>query len=75
MGKEGKERGITGSAGEQLLVVNVALNPGHEMLDVCWGGHFGRSFVVFGVLPEILESFSVSTLVLMEKDGKKLTHR
>lgn len=33
-------------AREHGLIVNVALDPSHQMLDVCWCRHFGRSFVV-----------------------------
>ena len=32
----------TDSAGEHLLVINVALDPGHQMLDVFRGRHLRR---------------------------------
>jgi hypothetical protein len=48
----------TDSTGEHLLVVDVALHPGHEVFDVFRGGHFSWAFVVFRVLPEVLESKS-----------------
>lgn len=36
---------------QSRLVVNDALHPGHELLDVGWGRHLGRSFVVLAILP------------------------
>jgi hypothetical protein len=63
-----KEEGRgTGSAGKHLLIVNVSLDPSHEVLYVCRGGHFGWSFVVFGVLPEIFESVRVSKLATQKR--------
>jgi hypothetical protein len=44
------------SAGENGLVVYVALNPTHEVFNVRWCWHFRWPLVVFGVLPQILES-------------------
>ena len=46
----------TNPAGEHSFVVDIALNPTHQMLNVRRRGHFGRSLVVFRILPEILES-------------------
>jgi len=46
----------TNSAWEYSFVINIALNPAHQMLNVRRCGHFGRSLVVFRILPEILES-------------------
>lgn len=54
----------TSPAGKHLLIVNVSLDPGHEMLNVCWGRHFGWPFVIFGVLPEVLEPVHIRTLLL-----------
>lgn len=48
--------GHTDSAGEHLLVIDVALDPSHQVLDVLWCGHLGWSLVVLRILPEILES-------------------
>lgn len=42
-------------ARQNLFVVDVCLHPRHELFDVCWGGHLGRSFVVLIILPEVLE--------------------
>ena len=41
----------TNTAGEHLLVINVALDPGHQMLDVFWGGHLRWPSKVLRVLP------------------------
>jgi len=44
------------AGGEDGFVVNEGLGPGHEVLDVFWGRHFGGFGVAsWGVLPEILE--------------------
>jgi hypothetical protein len=47
------------SAGKHSFVVNVALNPSHQVLDISRRWHFGRPFVVLRILPEILESAEV----------------
>jgi len=45
------------AGGEDGFVVNKRLGPGHEMLDVFGGGHFGGFRVAgCGVLPEVFES-------------------
>ena len=49
----------TNSAWEDRFVVNVALNPGHQMFDVGWRWHFGRAFVVLRILPEVFEPSNV----------------
>ena len=51
---------LTNATGQNLFVVNVSLNPGHELLDVGRCGHLGRALVVLIVLPEILEPSRVS---------------
>lgn len=38
------------------FVVDAALDPGHELLNVGWCGHLGWPLVVLIVLPEVLES-------------------
>jgi hypothetical protein len=49
--------GDADAGGEGRFVVDVRLHPGHEMLDVFGGGHFGGFRVASGcVLPEIFES-------------------
>lgn len=51
---------LTNTARENCFVVDVALNPAHQLLDVCRRGHFRRPLVVLGVLPQILKSGPVS---------------
>ena len=46
----------TNSAWEHSFIVDVALNPGHQMFNVSWSWHLRGTFVVFGILPEVLES-------------------
>ena len=53
---EGFREWDTNSAWEHRLVVYVALNPSHQMLDVCRCGHFGGPLILFSILPEILKS-------------------
>lgn len=48
----------TDSAGEHLLVIDVALYPAHQMLNVFWGGHLGWTLVILRVLPEVFKSGS-----------------
>jgi len=45
----------TYSAGKYSLIVNVALDPAHQMFDISWCGHLRRAFVVLGILPKVLE--------------------
>ena len=49
---------LTNTAWEDSFVVNVTLNPYHQMLDIGRGWHLGWSFIVLGVLPEVFESVS-----------------
>ena len=51
-----KRRSPTDTAGEHGFIVNVALCPCHQMLNVLRGWHLRRSFEVLGILPEVLES-------------------
>jgi hypothetical protein len=53
---------LTNTAGEDLLVVDVTLDPSHQVFDVFGRGHLGGSFEVLGVLPEVFESEFVSHL-------------
>lgn len=45
----------TNPAGHDSLVIDAALDPSHELLDVCRCWHLGRALEVLVVLPEILE--------------------
>lgn len=47
----------TEPAGKDLFVVDTALHPTHQMLNVSRRGHLRRSLVLLRILPEILESF------------------
>jgi hypothetical protein len=53
--------GRTNATRENRLVVNIALDPSHQLLDVCRRRHLGRSFEVLGILPQILEPDPIST--------------
>lgn len=46
----------TDSARENCLVVDIALDPSHQVFDVSRSGHFGGPFVGFGILPKVLKS-------------------
>jgi hypothetical protein len=48
--------GLTDAAGKYGLIIDIALNPAHELLNVGWSRHFGRSFEVLVVLPKVFES-------------------
>ena len=54
-GREGLGEGHADAAGHDGLVVDVALDPGHELLDVGGRGHLGRALEVLVVLPQVLE--------------------
>lgn len=41
-----KKRGLTNAAREHRFVVNIALNPCHEMLDIFGCRHLSRTLVV-----------------------------
>jgi hypothetical protein len=45
----------TDATGEHLLIVDIALYPSHEVLDVFGSRHLGWPLEVLGVLPEVLE--------------------
>jgi hypothetical protein len=47
--------GCTDSRGKHSLVIDVALHPGHQMLDILGRRHLCRPLVLSAVLPEILE--------------------
>ena len=48
-------KGRTDSAGKHLLVVDVALHPAHQVLDVLRRRHFRWALEVLRVLPEVFE--------------------
>ncbi len=50
-----KKGGLTNAAGEHRFVVDIALNPCHEMLDIFGCRHLSRTLVILRVLPQILE--------------------
>lgn len=56
--KYAKMSKLTNTAWEDSFVVDVTLNPYHQMLDIGWSGHLRWPFVVLGVLPEVFESVS-----------------
>ena len=49
------KRAHTKAAGEDLFVVDTALYPAHQMLNVFRSRHLCRSLEVFRILPQILE--------------------
>ena len=42
---------LTDSARKHGFIVDIALNPSHQVLYILWRGHFGRPLEVFRVLP------------------------
>jgi len=66
--KRGKGLGErnTNPAREHLLVVDVTLDPGHQVLDIFGCGHLGGLLVVLGVLPQVFES-GVMSVVFAEE--------
>ena len=48
----------TDSAGEHLFIIDVALHPAHQVLNIFRGGHLGGPLVILRVLPEVFESVS-----------------
>lgn len=70
---EGLGEGDADARGHHRLVVDVALHPRHELLDVGRGRHLGGSLVRLAVLPEVLEPvvwvLSVSSLFFWLKHG------
>jgi len=45
---------------KHLFVVDVCLNPGHEMFDILRSRHLCRLLKVFVILPEVFKSIRVS---------------
>jgi hypothetical protein len=66
---------ITNPARENRFIVNVALDPGHQVFDICWCWHFRGTLVVLGILPEVLEPKYVSCGRLLIDNGLRRTHR
>ena len=54
--REGLREWDADSAREHLLIVDVALNPRHQVLDILWCGHLCRLLVVLAILPEVFKS-------------------
>jgi len=52
---EGFRKLDANSTWEYSFIVNVALNPGHQMFNVRGSRHLCGTFVVLSVLPEVLE--------------------
>ena len=52
---------LTNAARKHLLVVDVALDPCHEMLYVFWSGHLGWPFEVLVILPKVLKPLERQT--------------
>ena len=48
----------TDSAGEHLFIIDVALHPAHQVLNIFRGGHLGGPLVILRVLPEVFEPIS-----------------
>jgi hypothetical protein len=53
---------LTDPGRKHLLVVDVALNPCHQLLDVSRRGHLGRLLVVLRILPQVLKPDLVSAV-------------
>lgn len=51
---------LTDAAWEGLFIVDIALYPSHQVLDILGSRHFRRSLEVFCILPEVLKSESIS---------------
>lgn len=68
-GKDKEER-ATYSGREYLLVVNVVLHPGHEVLNVFRSRHLCRSFVLVLVLPEVFEPTPVRLLAQLHRQRR-----
>ena len=54
-GRERLGEGYTNTTRKHLLVVDIRLDPRHEVFDVLRRCHLGGLLVVFAVLPEVLE--------------------
>lgn len=46
----------TDATWKHIFVINVALDPSHQVLDISRSGHLGRPLIIFGILPKIFES-------------------
>ena len=55
-GREMFRKGNADAGRESRFVVNVGLDPGHQVLDVFGRRHLGGALVGLGVLPKVLES-------------------
>lgn len=68
---------LTNFARHDRLVIDVGLNPRHQLLYIGRCGHLGWSLVVFAVLPEIFKPIVVNSLLGAAVAGWDiyLTHR
>lgn len=55
---EGFGKGHAYPAREHRFVVDITLDPYHQVLDILRCRHLGRSFEILGVLPEIFKLIS-----------------
>ena len=66
---------LTYPARKHLLIVDVALNPGHEMFYILGSRHFGRSLVLIAVLPKVLKSAGRQSPILKNCEAIQHTRR
>jgi hypothetical protein len=69
-----EQRLLTNTAREGLFIVDIALDPSHQMFDVLRRGHFRWTLEVFGVLPEIFESEAISFILESRTALSESTH-
>lgn len=50
-----QDRPLTNLAGHDGFIVDVGLNPCHQLFNVGWCCHLGRPLIIFTVLPEIFK--------------------
>lgn len=55
----------TDLVGEVLFVIEEALGPVHQGIDVLWRGELRGSFVLDAVLPQVLESVQITMRALI----------
>src|SRR3569833_206917 len=59
------------AAGEDGFVVDIALHPGHQLLDVSRRRHLGGLLVVLVVLPEVLEPGTLASVWVPPLNAKR----
>lgn len=50
-----QDKALTNLAGHDGFIVDVGLNPCHQLFDVGWCSHLGRPLIILAVLPKIFE--------------------